>query len=55
MGLAVHCVPCSRIHIKKAMEMGISKEEMEEAASLAVAFSGCRAMMLWNQMKEELF
>lgn len=54
LGLAVHCVPCSRIHIKKAKEMGISAEEIAEAAALAVAFSGCRALMLWNELKKDL-
>ena len=34
--------------------MGIGKEELEEAAALATAFAGCRALMLWNQMKREL-
>ncbi len=55
LGLAVHCVPCAKIHIKKSLDMGISKEELEEAAALAVAFSGCRALMVWNELKEELF
>jgi selenide,water dikinase len=54
LSLAVHCVPCSRTHIKKALGMGIGKEELEEAAALATAFAGCRALMLWNQMKREL-
>lgn len=54
LGLAVNCVPCSRIHIKKALDMGISPSELEEAAALAVAFAGCRALMLWTQMKQEL-
>jgi len=54
LGLAVHCVPCSRIHIKSALEMGIGKDELEEAAALAVAFSGCRALMLWKELKKEL-
>lgn len=54
LGLAVNCVPCSRIHIKKAVGMGIGKEELEEAAALAVAFGGCRALMLWNELKKEL-
>jgi AhpD family alkylhydroperoxidase len=54
LGLAVHCVPCSKIHIKKALSMGIGKQEIEEAAALAIAFSGCRALMLWNELKKEL-
>jgi len=40
--------------VDKAMEMGIGKEELEESAALAVAFSGCRALMLWNELKKEL-
>jgi len=54
LALAVNCVPCSRIHIKKALEMGITADELEEAAALAIAFAGCRAMMLWNDLKKEL-
>ncbi len=54
LGLAVHCVPCSRIHMEKAKKMGASNAEIEEAAALAVAFSGCRALMLWNELKKEL-
>ena len=54
LGLAVHCIPCSRIHIKKALAMGMGKDELEEAAALAVAFAGCRALMLWNELKKEL-
>lgn len=53
LGLAVHCEPCTRIHIKKARSMGIGAAEMEEAAALAVAFAGCRALMLWNALKRE--
>lgn len=45
---------CSRIHIEKAKNMGVSNEELEEAAALAVAFAGCRALMLWNELKKEL-
>jgi selenide,water dikinase len=54
LGLAVHCVPCTRAHIAKAKGMGVSAAEMEEAAALAVAFSGCRTMMMWNELKKEL-
>ncbi len=54
LGLAVHCVPCSQTHIKKAFSMGISKAQLKEAAALAIAFSGCRALMLWNDLEQEL-
>ena len=51
LSLAVHCVPCAKIHLRKAKEMGIGDAELEEAASIATAFAGCRAMMLWNELK----
>lgn len=54
LSLVVHCVPCSKMHIKKAKSMGIGKDELEEVAALAVAFGGCRALMLWNELKKEL-
>jgi selenide,water dikinase len=53
LALAVDCEDCSRIHIRKAKEAGIGMDELEEAASLAVAFGGCRAMMLWSRLKKE--
>ena len=53
LALAVNCVPCSKIHIQKARDMGIGDKELEEAAALATAFGGCRAMMLWNELKDE--
>ncbi len=52
LALAVNCGACARIHLRKAREMGIGEPELEEAAALATAFAGCRAMMLWNEIKE---
>ena len=54
LALAVNCVPCARIHIQKAKSMGIGVLELDEAAALAVAFGGCRVLMLWNELKKEL-
>ena len=54
LSLAVHCVPCTRIHIKKALKMGISASELEEAAALAIGFSGARTMMLWKEVERDL-
>jgi selenide, water dikinase len=51
LGLAVGCVPCVKIHLKKSRQMGISEAELEEAAALATAFAGCRALMLWKELK----
>ena len=52
LGLAVGCVPCVKIHLKKSRQMGIGEDELEEAAALATAFSGCRALMLWKELKK---
>ncbi len=54
LALAVNCVPCAKMHIKKAKAMGIGIQELDEAATLAVAFGGCRVLMLWNELKKEL-
>ena len=51
LGLAVGCVPCVKIHLKKSRAMGIGEDELEEAAALATAFAGCRALMLWKELK----
>ena len=51
LGLAVGCTPCVKIHLKKSRQMGISEDELEEAASLATAFAGCRALMLWKELQ----
>jgi selenide, water dikinase len=54
LGLATHCAPCARHHLKRALDMGIGREELEEAAALAIAFSGCGTLMLWKELKEDL-
>jgi AhpD family alkylhydroperoxidase len=51
LGLAVGCEPCVKIHLKKSRKMGIGEDELEEAAALATAFAGCRALMLWKELK----
>ena len=54
LSLGVHCDPCSRHHIQKALDMGLGKQELEEIAAIAMGFGGCRSLMLWNELKEEL-
>jgi len=46
------CEPCVKIHIDKAREMGISQEEIDEAAWLAVSFGGSPIMMFYNAMRD---
>jgi 4-carboxymuconolactone decarboxylase len=42
LGIAVaqHCPPCIRAHTKKCLEAGATKEQILEAASVAVAMGG---------------
>lgn len=48
IGLAValyaRCEYCMNIHVKQALEEGASREEILEAASVAVAFGGSPSM-----------
>jgi len=54
LSIGIHCEPCTRTHIRKALDMGISAGELEEVAAIAVGFGGCRAMMLWKKLKAEM-
>ena len=42
LGIAVaqRCEPCIRLHVKKAIEAGCSKEEMLEASGVSVVMQG---------------
>ncbi len=50
LSISGHCDPCLKSHLKSAVEMGISKEEIDEAATLAIEFSGCPALMFYNEV-----
>jgi len=54
LSIGIHCEPCTRTHIKKALDMGIGAEELDEVAAIAMGFGGCRAMVLWSKLKAEL-
>jgi selenide, water dikinase len=49
LSVAVQCEGCLKTHLAKAQAMGISAEEIQEAAWLGVMFGGCKAMMFWNE------
>lgn len=40
IAVAVHCTPCIRLHTQAAVSAGASKEEIIEAASVAVLMAG---------------
>ena len=43
------CGPCIDAHLKKALEMGISRTELDEAAWLAVAMGGAPVRMFYTE------
>ena len=44
IAVAVRCEYCINIHVKNALEEGASRDEILEAAAVAVAFGGSPAM-----------
>jgi AhpD family alkylhydroperoxidase len=40
IAVAVHCIPCIRLHTRAAHGAGATKEEIMEAASVAVVMAG---------------
>jgi AhpD family alkylhydroperoxidase len=51
LSVLAKCEPCVRIHINKAREMGISEEEINEAAWMAISFGGAPTMMFFNSIR----
>jgi len=54
LSISRNCKQCLTLHLKNAIAMGIPKEEIDEAAYLAIAFTGAPAMMLYNDVCKEL-
>jgi AhpD family alkylhydroperoxidase len=40
IAVAAQCTPCIKLHVKKCLEAGASKEQILEAASVAVMMGG---------------
>lgn len=40
VGVAVPCIPCINLHVKKCLEAGASREQILEAASVTVMMRG---------------
>jgi len=51
LSLLAKCEPCTKIHIRKAREMGFTQEMIDEAANLAIEFGGCGVMMFYDEVK----
>lgn len=54
LSVAMKCKPCLVSHCRGALEMGITRDEIHEAANLAISFSGCTGMMLFKEICDEL-
>ena len=55
-GLVVlsRCKPCVKIHYDKALKMGISKQELDEVAWLAISMGGAPVMMFYKEALKEI-
>lgn len=53
LSIAQRCRPCLKIHLQSAIQMGLSAEEIDEAAQLAIAFGGCTALMFYKEIRQE--
>lgn len=51
LALVTKCEPCAKIHLRKAREEGMTQDQIDEAASMAIAFGGCGIMMFYNGVK----
>jgi AhpD family alkylhydroperoxidase len=40
VSLALRCEPCIRIHVKAAVEMGVSRKEILEATGISILMAG---------------
>jgi AhpD family alkylhydroperoxidase len=54
LSIAQKCEPCLKIHITKALEEGLSMDEIDEAAWLAISFCGSPAMMFYKEIRSSL-
>jgi AhpD family alkylhydroperoxidase len=54
IGVAMHCEPCIRAHVQKSLSLGATKEEILEAASVAVVMCGGPAYMHISMVIETL-
>ncbi|MBN2024122.1 MAG: selenide, water dikinase SelD [Pirellulales bacterium] len=51
LSVVTKCEPCVKSHIKKARAMGFSREEIDEAAWMGIAFGGAPLMMFYKPLR----
>lgn len=54
LSVSQRCEPCLELHIQKALEQGITWEEIDEAVWLTVGFCGAPAKMFYERIRQAL-
>lgn len=54
LGVQSHCSYCIAMHVKKSLDMGLTEDEILEAAWVAVLMGGGPSLMYISQVKEAL-
>lgn len=54
IAVGIQCEPCIRLHVKKCLDAGCTKEEIMEASSVAVMMSGGPAYTHLNMVLETI-
>ncbi len=52
LSVLAKCEPCVNLHVRKAREEGMSQEEIDEAAWMAIAFGGSPVKMFYSRIRE---
>ncbi len=54
LSIATRCEPCLKIHLQNALSQGMKWDDIEEAAWMAIFFSGAPAKMFYDRIKAEI-
>jgi selenide,water dikinase len=52
LSVLARCEPCVKSNVKKARQMGLSQQQIDEAAWMGIAFGGSPAMAFYNALKK---
>ncbi len=54
LSISQKCDPCLKLHIEGALSQGITWDEIDEIAWIAISFTGAPAKMFYEEIKREL-
>lgn len=54
LSVLAKCEPCIRSHVAKAQQGGFTREEIDDAAWMAISFGGAPLMMFYNDVRRSL-